>query len=121
MFEADLLEEYNLQENMNIIGILEERNKMGIRRPKFEIYNKSLDTVLKVAREVAANECATSDILIAYRLPGRNTRSRNVIAGLSQRLAKMNFFARKERTEQVRDNKIGQIIRKFDSSLTTSF
>ena len=42
---------------------------MGIRQPKFENYKKSIHTVLKVAREVAANECATSDILIAYRLP----------------------------------------------------
>ena len=57
---------------------------MGIRRPKFEKYNKSLHTVLKVATEVAANECATSDILIAYRLPGRNTRSCHVIAGLNK-------------------------------------
>ena len=94
--EADLLEGYNWHENMNIIGILEERNKMRIRRPKFEKYNKCLHTVLKVAREVAANECATSDILIAYRLPGRNTRSRHVIAGFSQKLAKVNFFAIKK-------------------------
>ena len=69
---------------------------MGIRQPKFENYKKIIHTVLKVARDVAANECATSDILIAYRLPWRNTRSRHVIAGLSERLAKMNFLREKK-------------------------
>ena len=118
--EAELLEKYNRRDNVRIIGLPEVKGTADNGQRFFEDYNQSIEKVLSVASEMGA-QVDKSDISIAHRLPGRNSKARPMIVRFCRRVSKVEILRKKKEFEPISIDELSQRFRRPNSPATQVF